>query len=306
MQSVTVIIPILNAMPYLPAALASLEAQTFKDFEVCLWDNGSTDGSVEEARRWIAGKLKGQVVTGNPLPLHECLARMVQEAQSEFVARMDGDDVCLPERFEWQVKIMQAHPSWAAMGGQIELMDDRGQKIGEMADYPIDFCGVLSRMLFQCPLPHPAVLLRREKVLAAGNYQVPKPVEDFDLWFRLAGVGEMANLPEKVLKYRITDSSITNQAKSAGTHAAAVRGCLRNNLAVRYGISQSVFDLLWAKRHPVAFVPMLRAARHISELSGVDTRDVLARPKFLFSARCYTAEWDVLSKVFYRIWSRQI
>jgi glycosyltransferase involved in cell wall biosynthesis len=300
----TVIIPILNAMPYLTEALASLERQSFRDFEVCLWDNGSTDGSVEEARRWIPGRLKGRVVTANPLPLHACLSRMVDEAQTEFVARMDGDDVCLPERFKKQMAAMRDDAGLVALGGQMELIGERGQKIGEMADYPTDFCGVLSRMLFQCPLSHPAVLLRREKVLEAGNYQVPKPMEDFDLWFRLAGVGEMRNLPEKALKYRIIDSSITNQAKSEGTHAEAVRGCLRKNLEARYGISPSVFDLHWAKRHPVAFLPMLRAARSISDLSGVDLRAVLARPEFLFSARCYTARWDVLSKLVYRIWGQ--
>jgi glycosyltransferase involved in cell wall biosynthesis len=72
-------------MPYLTEALASLEAQTFRDFEVCLWDNGSTDGSLEEARRWIPGRLKGRVVADRPLPLHECLAKRVEEARTEFV-----------------------------------------------------------------------------------------------------------------------------------------------------------------------------------------------------------------------------
>ena len=71
MSLITIIIPILNAMPYLTEALASLEAQTFRSFEVCLWDNGSTDGSVEEAQRWIPGRLRGRVVCGNPLPRHE-------------------------------------------------------------------------------------------------------------------------------------------------------------------------------------------------------------------------------------------
>ena len=96
---ITVIIPILNAMPHLSEALESLASQTFKDFEVCLWDNGSTEGSVEEANRWIPDRLNGRVVSGNPLPLHECLARMVEEAGTEFVVRMDGDDVCMPDRF---------------------------------------------------------------------------------------------------------------------------------------------------------------------------------------------------------------
>jgi glycosyltransferase EpsE len=104
-SSLTVILPVLNAIPYLHEALASLKAQTFKDFEVCLWDNGSTDGSVEEARRWIPERLPGRVVIGNPLHLQECLARMVEEAKTEFVARMDGDDICMPDRFQQQIDL---------------------------------------------------------------------------------------------------------------------------------------------------------------------------------------------------------
>jgi len=292
-------------MPYLAEALASLEAQIFKDFEVCLWDNGSTDGRVEEAQRWIPERLKGRVVTGNPLPLHECLARMVKESETEFVARMDGDDVCLPERFERQMAAMRGDSGLAAVGGQMELMDGRGDKIGEMADYPIDFCGVLSRMLFQCPLPHPAVLLRREKVLAAGNYQVPKPMEDFDLWFRLASVGKIENLPNKLLKYRITDTGITNQSKRAGEHGSEIKECVRRNLGKAFDIPESSVGLLLDRLHPVACLPMLRAARRISELSSVDLRGVLARPEFLFSARCYTGKLDVFSKLVYRFWARK-
>jgi hypothetical protein len=231
---------------------------------------------------------------------------MVEEARTELIARMDGDDVCLPERFERQMAAMATDSSLAGLGGQMDLMNGRGEKIGEMADYPIDFCGVLSRMLFQCPLPHPAVLLRREKVLAAGNYQVPKPMEDFDLWFRLAQFGKIENLADTILKYRITDSSITNQSKKAGEHEMEVKKCLRRNLGRAFGISDGAVGMLVDRRHPVAFLPVMRAARRISELSGVDLRDVLARPEFLFSARCYTARWDVLSKLVYRIWGRKL
>lgn len=306
MALVTVIIPILNAMPYLPEALASLEAQTFKSFELCLWDNGSTDGSVEEARRWILGRLKGRVVSGNPLPLHECLARMVEEAPTELVARMDGDDVCLPERFEKQMAAMRGDSGLAAVGGQMDLMDGRGDKIGEMPDYPIDFCGVLCRILIQSPLSHPAVMMRRSKVLEAGNYQVPKPMEDFDLWFRLASVGKIENLPNKLLKYRITNTSITNQSKRAGEHGSEVKDCVRRNLGRVFDIPESVVVKLVNRQHPVAFLPMMRAARRISNLSGVDLRGVLARPEFLFSGRCYTRKLDVFSKVVYRFWGRKL
>ena len=306
MALVTVIVPVLNAMPYLTEALASLEAQTFKDFEVCLWDNGSTDGSIEEAQRWIPARLRGRVVTGNPLPLHVCLARMVEEARTEFVARMDGDDICVPERFESQIAVMREGEGLAALGGQMEVVDGRGDRMGDMLKYPTDFCGVLCRLLIQSPLPHPAVLMLREKVLAAGNYQVPKPMEDFDLWFRLAGVGKIENLLDKILKYRVTDTSITNQSKRAGEHEREVKECVRRNLGRAFGISEGAVVKLVNRHHPVAFLPMLRAAKRIASLSGVDLRGVLTRPEFLFSARCYTARWDIFSKLVYRFWARKI
>ena len=306
MSLITIIIPILNAMPYLTEALASLEAQTFRDFEVCLWDNGSTDGSVEEAIRWIPERLPGRVVTGNPLPLHQCLASMVEEAQTEFVARMDGDDVCLPERFEQQVVALQEKPRLAAVGGQMDLIDDLGKRIGEISNYPIQHLGSICRLLIQSPMPHPAVMMRRDMALSAGNYSRPKPMEDFDLWFRLARVGSLENLPVKLLKYRITDTSITNQAKKQGYHLEEMRLCLKSNSPAAFGISEGVFDLLWAKTHPAAFLPMRRAAKSIAKLSGVGMRSVLGCPEFLFSARCYTAKWDILSKAVYRFWSRKL
>ena len=306
MSQVTVIIPVLNAMPYLPEALASLETQNFKDFEVCLWDNGSADGSVEEAKRWIPHRLPGRVVSGNPLPLHECLARMVEEAKTNFVARMDGDDVCVPERFEQQVVALQENPKLAAVGGQMDLIDELGKSIGEISNYPVQHLACISKLLIQSPMPHPAVMMRRDMALSAGNYSRPKPMEDFDLWFRLARVGSLENLPGKLLKYRITDTSITNQAKRQGCHLEEMRLCLKSNSPAAFGISEVVFDLLWAKTHPAVFLPMRRAAKSIAKLSGVGMQSVLGCPEFLFSARCYTAKWDILSKAVYRFWSRKL
>ena len=204
----TVIIPILNAMPYLPEALASLERQSFRDFEVCLWDNGSSDGSVEEAQRWIPGRLKGRVVTGNPLPLHDCLARMVEEAQTDFVARMDGDDVCLPERFERQMAAMVSNRALGIVGGQSPLVDIAGKELGCSLSGPLEHDDILTEMMLRSSLTHPALLFRRAAVLDAGNYARPKPVEDLDLYFRMSEICKFKNLESNVLNYRINPKSI--------------------------------------------------------------------------------------------------
>lgn len=304
MSRVTVIIPVLNAMPFLPEALASLEAQTFKDFEVCLWDNGSTDGSVEEARQWIPSRLKGRVVSNNPLPLHECLGRMVAESQTEFVARMDGDDLISSTRFELQLKKLHKDTCLIGVGGQLETINPNGHKIANMP-YPVKYHDILSRLLSSSPLPHAAMMMRSGAILDCGNYQYPAPVEDFDLWFRFLKNGSVVNLKDTIYSYRIHCGGITEQAKRAESHYQAAFECLKRNVPNFFAIEERVFLKLFAKQHPVSFLPMLGAARRIAELSGEKVQTILGCSEFLFSARCYTAKWDVLSKVVYRFWGRR-
>lgn len=304
MSIVTVIIPILDAMPYLTEALASLEAQTFRNFEVCLWDNGSIDGSVEEAKRWIPGRLPGRVVTGCPLPLHECLAKMVEEARTEFVARMDGDDWIPSERFELQLSALNFDNKLIGIGGQLEIMDSTGKRIGDLP-YPISYAAVLGRLLSSSPLPHAAMVMRREAIIACGNYKYPQPIEDFDLWFRFLQKGPVICLNKLVYKYRILGSGITEQAKKAERHNIALFECLRRNVPEFFNIPAEAFEKLYRKKHPMAFLPLSRAAATISRLSEIEMKSVLACPEFLFSARCYTARWDLCSKVVYRLWEQR-
>ena len=73
-----------NGMPYLPETLASIEAQTYRDWEIVVWDNGSTDGTLDELRRWIPSRLAGRVIYGNPLSLGTSLAKLVETARSNM------------------------------------------------------------------------------------------------------------------------------------------------------------------------------------------------------------------------------
>jgi glycosyltransferase involved in cell wall biosynthesis len=304
MAHLTVLMPSLNAMPYLKEAFASLQMQTYQNFEVLFWDNGSTDGSVEEAQRWIPGKLRGRVVSNNPLPFHLCLAEMVDQCQTKWVARMDADDLISPDRFELQIQQLENDVSLVGVGGQLEAMNPNGTKIEDLP-FPLRYHEILSRLLFSSPLPHAAMMMRRDAIVGCGNYQQPPPVEDFDLWFRFLLRGRAVNLKETIYRYRIHQGGITERAKKAEKHTQAIFECLKRNVPDFFGVDKDVLDKLLAKRHAFAFLPMLRVARRISDLSGEKMRTVLGCPDFLFSARCYTAKWDVLSKLVYRIWGRR-
>jgi hypothetical protein len=298
----TVIIPVLNAMPYLPEALASLEAQTFKDFEVCLWDNGSTDGSAEEARCWIPGRLKGRVVSGNPLPLHKCLGRMVEEAQTQFVARMDGDDISLPVRFQMQLEAMRGDLKLGVVGGQCPMMDSGGNPSGNSHPGPLEHEDIVTEMMFRSALTHPALMFRREAILGAGNYQQPKPVEDLDLYFRMARFCRFSNLPKEVLRYRIHPQSIC-QSDLEGQQKQVSKVVAKYSQAI-FGISASEFLTLRAKRSRCAIVPFMKSATYRAGGSLRRFLRVACSPSFIFIARCMTAPNDLLSKTSYRLLER--
>jgi glycosyltransferase involved in cell wall biosynthesis len=305
MSRVTVIIPVLNAMPYLTEALASLQGQTSKDFEVCLWDNGSTDGSVKEAQRWLPGRLKGRVVIGNQLPLHECLARMVEEAQTEFVARMDGDDICLPERFELQLEEMQRNPKLAALGAQRLEIDAQGSSLPAGASMPVAFVDVLSRLLVVNALLHPTVMFRRLAILSAGNYGLcEKPCEDYDLWLRVAQKFEFRNSERVLLKYRVHEGGIIMSARRAEALAKPNLDCICRHVQELFGIDPVNYRRLRNKQVALVFPILLKAAGKISTRTGARLSMVLGSSEFLYSARCLTRKGDLASRALWGVFER--
>ena len=297
----TVIIPVLNAMPYLPEALASLEAQTFRDFEVCLWDNGSIDGSVEEARRWIPDRIPGRVVVGCPLPLHECLAAMVEEARTEFVARMDGDDVCLPHRLTRQMDFLAKNPEVSLVGGQIECIDPLGRILPKeaWASYSLTHSDIVSRMMILGPFNHPSIFFRRHAVLQVGNYKVPAPVEDHSLYLELVQGRRVANLPDVLTHYRIHPASICASAGKEGKHNQLALEQTAIQAAKVFGIRRSVFLNLRGKCHPVSILPLLKSAIFRSKNERVRGLDLLLSKDFIMAGRYMTSEKDLFSKAFW-------
>lgn len=209
---VTWIMPVRNGMPYLPIALRSIADQTYRNYSIIVWDNGSTDGTLEVLQEWIPSRIPGVLIKNHPRRLGPTMAALVEHATTELIAVIHGDDINFPTRLERQVAFMQAHSAVGAVGGQVEIIDDDGALVPNAGWlFETDDASIRWRSRWQSQFCHPAVMLRRSIVLAAGNYRDCQPFEDFDLWIRMAAITELQNLAEKVLQYRRSATSSTGR-----------------------------------------------------------------------------------------------
>ena len=193
------------------AAVESILGQTFGDFEFIIIDDGSTDGSTDILRQYAArdaDHISEPAEYGVCAGMNEALAM----ARGEFVARMDADDVAMPDRFVSQVELMRSRPELVLVGGATELIDGAGRTLlrppVETENQKLQ-AGLLDG---NSGIGHPTAMLRRAAMIAAGGYdESMSPAEDLDLWLKLSEVGELANLPQVVLRYRIHDQSVSSR-----------------------------------------------------------------------------------------------
>lgn len=205
---VTVLMPVYNAEAYLREAMDSILAQTFTNFEFLIIDDGSTDGSAGIVRSYADRRIR-LVQNERNLRLAATLNRGLGLARGEYVARMDADDISLPERLARQVAFMDAHPTvgisgtWAAAFGEARFSMPN----------PTDSERIRAKLLFDSALVHPVVILRPALLARHGlAYRDLYPIDDYDLWQRAARAFPLANLPETLLRYRVTGGSAFHAA----------------------------------------------------------------------------------------------
>ena len=173
MPLVTALLPVRDEAEHLSEALASLSAQTFADFEVLVVDDGSRDGSaaIAEARAREDGRFR--VLRQEPAGIVAALERGRSEARGRLIARMDGDDVALPERLEAQVDAL-ADPELAACGGRVAYFPEAAVRDGARR-YERWLNGLVTAeaaardVFVECPLPHPALTMQGGRARRGGR-----------------------------------------------------------------------------------------------------------------------------------------
>lgn len=200
---------IYNCADTLAEALDSILAQTYTDWEMIMCDDASTDNTAAIARQY-ADRYNNFLLIRNEhnLGLAATLNHCLEYAESEFIARMDGDDLSLPERFERQVAFLDAHPEYALVScGMINFDEtgDWGRQILKAAPEKRDF-------IFGSPFCHAPVLMRREALNKVGNYTVRKELrrgQDYWLWHKFYMAGYKGyNLQEAYYKMRDDQNAV--------------------------------------------------------------------------------------------------
>ncbi|GAB1354787.1 hypothetical protein MASR1M12_35260 [Erysipelotrichia bacterium] len=208
MPEISVVMSVYNSEAWLREAVASILAQTFTDFEFIIINDGSTDGSLDIIESFRDSRIV--LVNQENAGLAAALNRGVQLAKASLIARMDADDVSLPERLRIQVDFMRQNPEIIAVGSAAVYMDESGRDIAPV-QMPRSHAEILLA-LPESPFIHPTVVFRKEFFFLAQGYPVEfLCAQDAVLFNRMAGLGKIANLPECLLRYRIHRGAISRR-----------------------------------------------------------------------------------------------
>jgi glycosyltransferase involved in cell wall biosynthesis len=308
MPQVSWIIPILNGMPYLPEALASLEAQTYRDFEVLVWDNGSTDGTLDVVRQWIPSRLPGRVITGEPQSLGNSLRRLGEIARTPLLARMDADDICEPDRLAVQCSFMAGHPEVALVASERICVDESGRETEPRSSYPLTSPDILHATLRAPRIVHPTVMMRRSALLEVGNYrdlsssETPYWSEDYDLWLRFLAVHHAVALPDKLLRYRYNPRGLTENEMRLKRAAKARRAAWQANAAAFAGIADTGTAMRLWDRQLCFSLPVLHAiARHFAKKDGISPSRRWGMSSFQKAASSFVRRQDLATRIWLKL-----
>lgn len=215
---VTVLLPVYNAMPHLQHTIESLRGQSLSDFKVLAYDDGSTDGSGEYLDQ--INDERFEIVHQDNAGLAITLNRMLQRVDTEFIARMDSDDICMPRRLQHQLAFMDSHPDVSVAGARQGYVMGRksmaSMGVGRFR-LTLSYSPPMSDPPYWDPdrdgniLVHSAVIMRTEALRAVGGYPEIVPGQDLALWYRFAEAGHrLASMDELLLLIRISSGGISS------------------------------------------------------------------------------------------------
>lgn len=312
--AVSVVMSVFDGERFLSEAITSILNQTFGDFEFVIINDGSRDRTTSMLAAYEQSDSRVRVYEQENQGLIASLNRGCGLARGNYIARMDADDVSMPDRLERQVRFLENHRDVGLLGGAVEIIDDHGRRLfavqPALEDEPIR----TALRAFSFPIFHPAVMMRKPAFEATGGYRAQfRHAEDYDLWLRIIEHWKAANLPEVVLRKRThaegisvrnlrqqSLSALAAQALSqARQHHSAEPPCEEPVISERFveklGISQALRRRELTSAYLNWMGAMSQASQHdavlrlFEELTNISRPDPV--PRSAFSTAMHSAYW---------------
>lgn len=230
---ISILLPVFNSESFLQECLDSITGQSFSDWELIAINDGSTDRSLQILQNYSEKDQRIRVISRENRGLVKTLNEGISLAQGEWIARMDADDICLPDRLQQQIIRLKETDS-DLCGGQISRIGIKGKHSWH---FPDSCEGIYAWMLFRSAFAHPTVMFRKSLAQAFGySEDYSHSNQDYDLWTRMAAAGiKMTNCPETVLLYRIHDKQISTakRDKQADLRVQVCRNYWKNSQFTR-------------------------------------------------------------------------
>lgn len=216
--NISILMPVRNESRYLSTALHSLLKQTLEDWELVVVDDGSTDETPDILNRFAAKDRRIRILNQPPAGLVPALNRGLHACRGAFIARMDGDDVCHPQRLAKQLDSFRKDSSLTLVASSVRHFPRMEIKGGMLAyeawqNSTLTHSEITTNLFVESPFAHPSVMFRRTAIIDAGGYRCMPWAEDYDLWLRLAERGaRFARLPDTLLYWRDRPHRLTRTA----------------------------------------------------------------------------------------------
>lgn len=248
MTKVSVIMSVYNEEKYLEESVKSILSQTFKNFEFVLVDDASTDESLEIIRRFARKDKRIKILSnkkrlGLTKSLNKALRQLPPKAdrQVEYIARMDVDDISLPNRLKEQSEYLDSHPQIAVLGSWAILIDENGNKL-KVKETPTSYKKIHRNVIAANPFIHPTLMFRRSVLEEVGYYDESfSYAQDYELILRILKSYKGVNIAKSLLLYRVGEKKSISIKKLKEQEWASLRARLKALTELGYPFWQAIY-----------------------------------------------------------------
>ncbi len=240
---ISVVMPAYNAEKYIGASIESILRQTFKNFELIIVNDASTDKTLSIIRKYARkdSRIRYKSNKKNSLIAHS-LNVAIGMAKAPIIARMDGDDISTDDRLEAQLAVLRKHKKIAVVGANLTVVDTNGMVVSKR-EYPTDSKSLKKLMFRYSPFSHPVVMFRKSVFEEFGGYRTDIfPCEDIDMWFKIGSKYEFASINKPLLIYTLIENSSSHK-KLRKLELLTFK--IRKNAIMKLGFRPSMYDVFY-------------------------------------------------------------